>query len=433
MKKITDLAQLAKQLETLTAMCKNCGTCQAACPLFPHTGMEKDIARGKIALLKGVMSEVVTSADTVLKRLDNCLVCGACKSVCPNRVDTLQIFLSARTLLAEYQGLSPAKKFFFRQVLARPWLFDALARMGTVAQPLLFKKSNTDGDTRSPRFVMSPLLSDRHVPPLAPASFRREWVAQEKDAVAAAPGKRVLFFTGCLIDKVYPRVAAAAIKSLRHHGFAPVLLENEACCGIPALSAGDGDGFSRLMGQNLEQIKTMEFDLLVTACATCAFTIKKVWPMMADKNSAQADLAEKIADRTKDITQVIAPLIAPPAGKTSADAVPVAYHDPCHLKKSLGIFKEPRLLIAANPAFRLTEMAAPDACCGMGGGFGITHYDMSKKIGESKKQNMLATGCRMVATTCPACMIQLSGLLADAGRADIAVCHVIELYAQSLE
>ncbi|ABW67028.1 (Fe-S)-binding protein [Desulfosudis oleivorans] len=432
MKKITDLAQLAKQLETLTAVCKNCGTCQAACPLFPHTGMEKDIARGKIALLKGVMSEVVTNADTVLKRLDNCLLCGACKSVCPNRVDTLQIFLSARSLMAGYQGLSPAKKFFFRQVLARPWLFDALARMGTMAQPLFFKKSDADLDTRSPRFVMSPFLSDRHVPPLAPASFRREWVQQEKGAAEATPGKRVLFFTGCLIDKVYPQVAAAAIKALRHHGFAPVLMENEACCGIPALSSGDDNAFFRLMAQNMKQIGKMEFDLLVTACATCAFTIKKVWPMMAEKNSAQADLAEKIADRTKDITQVIAPLIAPPAGKTSADSVPVAYHDPCHLKKSLGVFREPRLLIEAGPGFRLTEMAAPDACCGMGGGFGITHYDMSKKIGESKKQNMLNTGCRVVATTCPACMIQLAGLLADASQADIPVRHVIELYAESL-
>ena len=433
MKKIAELADLAKQLETLTAVCKNCGSCQATCPLFPHTGMEKDIARGKIALLKGVMSEVVTNADTVLKRLDNCLLCGACKSVCPNRVDTLQIFLSARALLAGYRGLSPAKKFFFRQVLTRPWLFDALARMGTVAQPLFFKKSDAGVDTRSPRFVMSPFLSDRHVPSLAPASFRREWAPQEKGAVAAAPGKRVLFFTGCLIDKIYPHVAAAAVKSLRHHGFAPVLMQNEACCGIPALSSGDGDGFSRLMGQNLEEIKTMEFDLLVTACATCAFTIKKVWPMMADKNSPQADLAAKIADKTKDINQVIAPLIAGADGQSNPDAIPVAYHDPCHLKKSLGIFREPRLLIGASPGFRLAEMAGPDACCGMGGGFGITHYDMSKKIGASKKQNILATGCRVVATTCPACMLQLSGLLADAGRPDITVRHVIELYVQSLE
>ncbi|MFZ5564512.1 MAG: (Fe-S)-binding protein [Thermodesulfobacteriota bacterium] len=432
MKKIAELAQLAKQLESLTAMCKNCGTCQAACPLFPHTGMEKDIARGKIALLKGVMAEVVTNADAVLQRLDNCLLCGGCKAVCPNRVDTVGLFLAARVLLGGYQGLSPVKKFFFRQVLAQPRLFDALTRIGTATQPLLFKKNDADVDTRSPRFVMSPLLSDRHVPPLAPAAFRREWTEQQTKPADGPPGKRVLFFTGCLIDKIYPHVGHAAIKALRHHGFAPVLMPNEACCGIPALSSGDGEAFSRLMGQNLEQIKTIKFDLLVTACATCAFTIKKVWPMMADKNGPHADTVAEIGEKTKDITQVIAPLITPAAGNGRPDAVPVAYHDPCHLKKSLGIFKEPRLLIEAGPVYRLTEMAGADACCGMGGGFGITHCDMSQKIGESKKQNMLNTGCRVVATTCPACMIQLSGLLADAGRSDITVRHVIELYATSM-
>ena len=64
MKQITKLAGLAQTLQEQTTACKRCGICQAACPLFPQTGFEKDIARGKIAVLEGVMSEVVKDAPT---------------------------------------------------------------------------------------------------------------------------------------------------------------------------------------------------------------------------------------------------------------------------------------------------------------------------------------------------------------------------------
>ena len=37
--------------------------------------------------------------------------------------------------------------------------------------------------------------------------------------------------------------------------------------------------------------------------------------------------------------------------------VPVTYHDPCHLKKSLGVAAQPRALLRANPQYDLQEMA----------------------------------------------------------------------------
>ena len=47
----------------------------------------------------------------------------------------------------------------------------------------------------------------------------------------------------------------------------------------------------------------------------------------------------------------------------------------------------------------------------MGGSFGIEHYALSNTIGEVKLSNILATHCDVVASGCPACMMQLSHLL----------------------
>ena len=84
-----------------------------------------------------------------------------------------------------------------------------------------------------------------------------------------------------------------------------------------------------------------------------------------------------------------------------------------------------------NPKYDLVEMAECDRCCGSGGSFNLYHYDLSKQIGERKRDNILATGAQIVSTGCPACMLQMTDMLSQHG-AKVAVKHSIELYADSL-
>ena len=109
----------------------------------------------------------------------------------------------------------------------------------------------------------------------------------------------------------------------------------------------------------------------------------------------------------------------------------VTYHESCHLKKSLGVSKQPRELINMNKNCELVEMVEPDRCCGCGGSFTLTHYDISQQIGQKKRDSIVATGADVVATGCPACMMQLSDMLARNGDR-VRVRHTIELYADTL-
>ena len=81
--------------------------------------------------------------------------------------------------------------------------------------------------------------------------------------------------------------------------------------------------------------------------------------------------------------------------------------------------------------YRVKEMKDSDTCCGMGGSFNLKHYELSKTIGLQKADNITDTGCRMVATSCPACMMQLSDMLSRK-NADVKVCHPVELLAKTL-
>jgi len=47
-----------------------------------------------------------------------------------------------------------------------------------------------------------------------------------------------------------------------------------------------------------------------------------------------------------------------------------------------------------------------------------------------KRDHIAATGCEVVATGCPACMLQIADMLSQAGDR-IAVKHPVEIYAES--
>jgi glycolate oxidase iron-sulfur subunit len=140
-----------------------------------------------------------------------------------------------------------------------------------------------------------------------------------------------------------------------------------------------------------------------------------------------------IAQKTLDINQFMVSRVGlqTPEAADASDPVDVTYHDPCHLKKSLGVFAEPRALIKANPAYRLIEMPESDRCCGLGGSFNLAYYDLSANIGNVKLDHIRASGCSMVATGCPACMLQLSDMLSKSGE-KIQIKHPIEIYAALL-
>jgi glycolate oxidase iron-sulfur subunit len=94
------------------------------------------------------------------------------------------------------------------------------------------------------------------------------------------------------------------------------------------------------------------------------------------------------------------------------------------------IFNEPREIIKNVPGVTLKEMAKPDACCGMGGTYIMTHYDTGAEIGKRKAVDMNSTGADMITTGCPGCAMQLLDLSHRHGTGK-PVKHYLSLLAES--
>ncbi|MBU2621781.1 MAG: (Fe-S)-binding protein [Proteobacteria bacterium] len=426
------LAQLMGELEEQLVVCMRCGMCQAVCPLFAVTGKEADVARGKLALLDGLLNKMFEDPKGVYERLNKCLLCGSCATNCPSGVKALEIFMKARIILTGFMGLSVTKKMILRGMLSNPRVFDRLLEWGAGFQGLFTKPASDILGTSCSR-IASPILNERHFMPLAKVPFHR--IVPSMNTPAGSSGIKVAFFTGCLIDKIFPKVAQAALDIFSFHGIGVFIPEGQGCCGIPAISSGDAESFEKLLLYNIEKYSSADFDYLVTACATCTSTIKKIWPLMVNAGSSD-DLkskVEKISVKTLDINQFLVSKIGikVPEPENKYGEI-ITYHDPCHLKKSLGVYAEPRMLIKANNGYSFREMPEADWCCGMGGSFNLQHYEISDDIGKRKIGNIKISGAGVVATGCPACMVQISDMLSKANE-KITVKHPVEIYAESLK
>ncbi|MBU1341901.1 MAG: (Fe-S)-binding protein [Proteobacteria bacterium] len=424
------LARDVKTLESLLSVCTRCGMCQANCPLFAQTRKEADVSRGKFALLNGLIEQMFEDAKGVNERLQRCLLCGSCGHGCPSNVSALEIFLKARTIITQYLGLPFSKKILFKKILCNPETFNGI--MGTVAlfQKILFKKEQNFQGTSCAR-IASPLLRHRHIVSLKETAFNR--TLDGLDYRINGKGVKVAFFVGCLIDKAFPNIAHSVVTVLKHFNAQVFIPSHQGCCGIPAIASGDLETFEALVKLHVDLFSKEKFDYLVTACATCSSTIINLWPgLLKHMDKTLLSRIESLAQKTVDISWLMEKRfdIFSAISKHDAKKEMVTYHDPCHLKKSLGVFNEPRQVILASGR-QLIEMADADICCGMGGSFNLMHYDLSSEIGLKKAGNIVKTGCSTVATSCPACMMQISDMLATL-KHQVMVKHPVEIYAKAL-
>ncbi len=78
------------------AQCNKCGFCQVSCPVFRSTGHESGVARGRLALMRGIIEDRIQWTKELEDPLFNCLGCGACTDACLADVPTADLVIKGR-------------------------------------------------------------------------------------------------------------------------------------------------------------------------------------------------------------------------------------------------------------------------------------------------------------------------------------------------
>ncbi|OQY20017.1 MAG: lactate dehydrogenase [Desulfobacteraceae bacterium 4572_35.1] len=403
--------------------CVKCGACQAQCAVYKTIKRESTVARGKIAIANALLDKDLPLDKRFVLDMSQCLLCGSCFDKCPNLVPTDQIVMAARREIAERKGLSTFGKAI-TSVIKRPKLMNTLAKSSDHFGGILFKKIPDHSGLRL-RFPLPFITTDRSIPDFTPTPFRERY----PQPIGGNTDKPTLsFFTGCMINYTYPEVGEALVKVVRFMGFPLIIPQDQGCCGLPALAAGDEKTVDQLADANVTAFSCNGQNdvVIVTACASCYSGIGERYRAMG-KDYAQ--MGDKVVDILKFLADngLVEKLQQLPRWKETKR---VTYHDPCHLRTQ-GITTEPRAILSALPNVNFVEMEGADKCCGLGGTFSVYHYDTSREIGKRKADGIAASNADLVASACPGCMMQLQDSINHA-KLPQQVCHVLELVADCL-
>jgi len=410
--------------------CVRCGTCRAGCPTFKAIGRETACARGRITLVEHLMKGSLELNDNYLKHIKECTLCGACRSNCPNGVDTVKIFAGARADSVEKKGVPFAASMVFKNLLEANKTHWAL-KLASRLQGVLFKDSSASTGLLS-RFTLPLVGSGRLVPPLARTPFLDLDAVKALAGVRARSGKdagravRVAFYAGCGVNYLMPEIGSISLDVLKRAGAEVVVPPGQVCCGMPAYAMGDTATARAMAIKNLEIFESADFDFVATSCATCGHGLKSLLKDSLADNPELKARAEALSKKVRDISELLVNELGfKGKGRGAGSDTLVTYHDPCHLGRAQGVREEPRELVASCPGVTLKEMKNPCSCCGLGGGLSLENYELSMDIVRRKAENIKGSGADVVVTACPGCMVHLRDGLHRLG-VKTRVAHVVE-------
>ena len=419
--KRTEMAKDPKFRQAL--QCIRCASCLNVCPVYRLVGghVFGHIYTGGIGTILTAWFNELTATEDIQGL---CIGCGNCKEICPGKIDIPELILEIRRRLATKQGLP----FIYKSALSvinNRKLFHVMLRAASIAQKPFAK----DGFIRHLPMFLSGLSEYRSLPTIAQVPFRELF----KKIGQSASKTKVAFFSGCAIEFVFPKIGESVVRLLNRAGIEVIFPEGQSCCGIPHWGSGAFDMVALAAAHNIKPLLENDAQYVVTACATCATALKKEWPRVLKEGENMESLtaeAEKLAAKTIMFSELVSKLINARklTPKDGQKLVKITYHDSCHAKRHVGVYREPRVALKAA-GYELKEMLENDICCGMGGSYTVKQPELSMRMLMRKLKNIEETGAEYVSAECPGCLIQLAGGL-DKSGSKIKAKHPAELIEQ---
>ena len=387
-----DKGKLNAELHRVYDICHGCRRCVSLCIAFPTLFDLVDAS--KTGEVDGI------DVGDFGKVVDQCYLCDLCyMTKCPYvpphqwNVDFPHLMLRAK-----------AVKFKKGEVRVRDRLLSSTDAIGKLAAiPVVAQTVNALNANGAARALLQKALGvhrERKLPPYSPSRFRSAAAASPAHAVkdsARTPGKVAIFAT-CYVNYNEPGIGHDLIKLLDHNEIPYVIVEKEACCGMPKLELGDLESVERLMQINVPQLARVARKgyAILTAVPSCTLMFKSELPLLFPGDAeveavsaAMFDPFEYLVRRYKD--GMLKTDFKQPLGK-------VSYHIPCHSRvQNLG--QKTREALQLVPQ---TTVNTVERCSGHDGTWGVKseYYANSMKIGRPVFKAMGASDPDYISSDC---------------------------------
>jgi L-lactate dehydrogenase complex protein LldF len=404
--------------------CVRCASCLNVCPVYTLIGGH---VYGHI--YAGGIGAILTAFLHGMKEFEQfhelCIGCRRCTTICPGKIDIPGLIEELRIRKVQEKGLPFVIQKAFDHVISNRKLFHSLLRLASIGQ----KPFQEGRLIRHLPLFLAGMAKDRSLPSVADVPLRDRIAKISKKT--ATPDKRVAFFSGCTIDFVFPETGESVFKVLQDLNMEVLFPEGQSCCGKPVIALGDVETTKKIARENIRALSEMDPDVIIAACPTCTESLQHYAELLRE-DPEWGPKAEAMAKKVREFCSFVAEEYGKRGRLTKMGGGPkVTYHDSCHMKRVLGIEKEPRQLLEAAGC-ELVEMKDADKCCGMSGIFGVKYAELSMPILEQKIGNIRDTGAEIAACACSGCMVQIQGGL-DKQLPGVRMKHVADILAEKIK
>jgi glycerol-3-phosphate dehydrogenase subunit C len=381
------------ELHRIFDICHGCRRCVSLCTAFPT--LFDLIDEGKTGEVDGV------ERKDYGKVVDQCYLCDLCyMTKCPYvpphpwNVDFPHLMLRAK-----------AVKFRKGEVRFRDRLLSSTDAIGKLAAiPVVAQTVNAANRNPAARSLLERALGvhrERKLPPYSPAKFRSAAEPSKAHAVRdgeRTPGKVAVFAT-CYVNYNEPGIGNDLLALLAHNDIPYMLVEKEACCGMPKFELGDLEGVARLKDINIPRLAKLARDgyAILTAVPSCTLMFKSELPLLFPDEPNVKLVAEAMFDPFEYFVQRNRDGLLKKEFKQALGKV--SYHVPCHTRvQNMG--QKTRELLELIPG---TTLNVVERCSGHDGTWGVKteYFANSMKICRPVHKAMAGSDPDYLSSDCP--------------------------------
>lgn len=223
------------------------------------------------------------------------------------------------------------------------------------------------------------------------AAARR--IGGERGFSTRAPPDALL--VGCGYLRAARREAAEAVQAATELAGEVAVVPD--CCGLPLRLAGDRAGFA---GHAQSVARSLESRArIIVVDAGCALALERLYPEAGVALAPTVELLVRLAARS---LSALSPVEAP--------TEPIRWHDPCQLGRGLGVYDDPRSVLArvlGGPPAEFDEGRERAVCSGAGGLLPSTMPDVARAIADTRLEGHARAGGGRVVTACASSLLAL--------------------------
>ena len=390
------------------ATCISCGLCLNDCPTYRVLGDEADSPRGRVQLIRQLVTSDGPVDAGLAGHLEACLVCRACETACPSGVPFGRIMEGAREELRARETPRAIARAMRRIGLGT---ITSQGRLRFATRLLdLYVRSGAQRAVRATRLLPARLAA---MESFAARAEGAPYVPVERSGADTA------LFAGCIMRTAFGDTERATVRMLERSGALVTACATQTCCGALHAHAGDGATARDLARRNIDAFAGTTGPIVVNA-AGCGAHLKAYGEVLA-ADPAWSDRAATFGARVRDASQAVS---AAAVVRGPDRPIRVVYQDACHLAHGQKVRREPRALLAAVPNVTIVPVTDPERCCGSAGIYNLTHPEVAGELQRQKVAAILAARPDVVVSANPGCILQVQAGLRAAGS-DLPVLHLM--------